>query len=390
MRIGIFTETYRPTINGVVVSIETFRAELEQRGHQYFIFAPLNKHEQKRPVNVHRFPSIHFHNDPIYPLALPMPPSLAREHFPLEIIRGLDIIHIQHFAMMGQYGLTFAKQFGIPSVYTYHTMAELYTSYIPVIGELFDGPIRALTRYTTARANCVLAPTVSVRDYLRSIGVSQPITVVPTGIHTARYQRTNQEYVRIKYHIPPKQSILLYVGRIAAEKNIQFLLDAFRLVLKQQPQTHLLLVGSGPDKGKVRRWIRKNQLDHNVTCTGFLEREETIKVFGTGDLFVFPSVSDTQGIVIIEAMAAGTVPVAIDRLGPHDLIKNGVTGYLTDLNKAAFAAKIVDLLVNPEKRARFAKAAQEKAVRFDAAKTALGLEKVYETLLSHPRSQPHT
>ena len=387
MKIGIFTETYRPTINGVVMSIDTFKQELEKKGHEYAIFAPFNKHQTGEEKNVYRFPSLHFHRDPIYPIALPMLSSLALRQFPEDILESLDIIHIQHFSFMGQYGLAAGIRYNIPVVYTYHTMAELYTSYIPLLGSLFKEPIRALTRYTAKHSNAIVAPTNSVKAYLRSIGVRHEITVLPTGIHTNLYKRTHTDYARAKFHIPPDQQILLYIGRLAHEKNIDFLLKTFERVLQANRNVHLLFIGNGPDKERYERYATVHKLHHYVTFSGFLERSETIKLFGAADLFVFPSVSDTQGIVIIEAMASGTVPVAIDRLGPHDLIKNGVTGALTRLNIEEYSDTIINLLANTKKRDMMSKAAIQEAHRYDAQVTARSMENLYTNLINHAKRQ---
>lgn len=377
LNIGIFTETYRPTVNGVVVSVDAFKSVLESKGHTYYIFAPMNQKAKDDPENVFRFPAMHFPNDPIYPLALPMPFSWALNQFPLEIIQELDVIHIQHFSMMGQYGWRLAKMYNIPVVYTYHTMAELYAHNFPILGSLAIPILTMITRFTASKVDQVIVPTPSIKAYVRKLGVTAPITVVPTGIITGKYKRVNAGYAHAKYDIPDNQAILLFVGRLAAEKNILFMLESFIKVLKRQPHTHLLVVGSGPDKDKYQRWISQRNLGKHITITGFLERKETIKLFGTADLFVFPSTTDTQGIVIIEAMAAGTPPVAIDRLGPHDLIDNNKTGLLVPLNQEVFSDTIINLLDDPKKRKQLSTAAMSAAKHYDVAVTARMMEKVY-------------
>lgn len=386
MKIGIFSETFRPTINGVVVSIETFRDELEQRGHQFYIFAPFNKHALKSEARVFRFPAIHFHNDPVYPLAIPMPLWQAKNQLPLDVIKQLDVIHAQHFAMMGQYGLLLAKEFNIPSVYTYHTMAELYTSYVPIVGAAFDWPVRLWTRRTAGLADHIVAPTPSVKRYLRRIGVNQPISVVPTGIDISAYKRVSRSYLATKYDIPHDRQVLLYVGRMASEKNIDFLLNTFRLVNLANSSTHLLMVGGGPQKRSYEEQISRWGLAGHVTFTGFLPSGETKRLFGSADLFVFPSASDTQGIVILEAMASGTPCVAIDALGPHDIIDHNLTGRLVSLNLEKFVDTIIDLLRDDDKRLELAVGAKHAVKQYDKSATAAALEKVYESITNHPRS----
>lgn len=390
MKIGIFSETYRPTINGVVVSIDTFKEQFEHQGHKVTIFAPFNRHQKTAEAGVYRFPSIHFPRDPIYPLALPVPLSLAKQELPIDLIAELDIIHVQHFAMMGQYGLSLGRQFKIPTVYTYHTMAELYTSYLPLVGNVFDPTIRTWTRWTAARSNHLVTPTQSVKSYLRGLGIKKPISVIPTGIHTRLYHRTSRIGLEKKYRIPAHRDILLSVGRLSDEKNIRFLLEAFRQVQLARPDTQLLLVGGGPDKHRYERLVRHWGLNQFITLTGFLPRPETIDLFGVADLFVFPSITDTQGIVILEAMAAGSVPVAIDRLGPRDIIKDGLTGRLTELNLAAFSGSILELLHDKAKRHRLSIAARHQVKRYDATLTGRAMEKLYyEEIRHYSRSRSH-
>lgn len=387
MKIGIFTETYRPTINGVVVSVDTFKSELEKRGHEYFIFAPDNPKQRQKEPGVFRFPSIHLPNQPFYPLAKPMPFAAAQQYLPIEVIRQLDVIHVQHFSPMGHYGLSYARKLRIPSIYTYHTMAELYTGYAHLLGPVIAQPVRAWSRYTASRADHVVVPTQSIKHYLTDLGVERPMSVIPTGIETKRYKRVSARLVKEKYHIQPEHDILLYVGRLADEKNIDFLLHAFAQVLAACPQTQLVLAGGGPDKAKYLRHVIRHGLNRHVTFTGFLPRGDVIELFGAADLFVFPSVTDTQGIVIIEAMAAGTPPVAVDRLGPHDLIKHNLTGCLTDLNVDHFSGTIVNLLQNPDQRHKLGAAAKIQAKQYDAVKTADAMEQLYVKLTDRPRSK---
>jgi glycosyltransferase involved in cell wall biosynthesis len=391
VKIGIFTETYHPTVNGVVISVDLFRRELEKKGHEYFIFAPDHKMRHKREKHVYRLPSIQLPTKAVYPLALPMPYSMAKQHLPEKILKELDIIHIQHFSMMGQYGLAIAEEHGIPAVYTYHTMAELYTKIAPVVGELAKQSIRNTTLKTAAKSTHVITPSPSVKRYLEGLGVKKQISVIPTGIETKLYSPLNPHQVKLAWGIDKADQILLFVGRLATEKNIDFLVRAFLRVLKKNNAAHLMLVGDGPDKVRLQDYVAKNNLGHKITITGFLAREQTIELFNSADLFVFPSVTDTQGIVIIEAMAGGTVPVAVDRLGPHDMIKDGITGRLSPLNEAKFAAIILDLLANPSERKKMATAARAQAKHFDVSVTAAAMEKLYlslthEKVTRHPRS----
>ena len=381
MRVGIFSECYKPTINGVVVSIESFREELEKRGHKFFIFTSSTQdYREKDPSHVFRFPSVKtFTKD--YPLAIPSFAPFKTDHI---LNMGLDLIHSQHMFSMGRLGLRIARKLNIPIVHTYHTLISEYTHYIPLFPGLAESSVTRISRNYCNACDQVITPSPSMKKILRSYGVSAPIESIPTGVNLEDFKNPyHKELLRSKWKIPEHQKILLYLSRVAREKNLDFLFSVVKKLAKKRNDFHLLLVGGGPELDHYQDFVHKADLDSRVTFTGMQEKKEANRFFGAADIFVFPSITETQGIVITEAMAAGTPSVAINKMGPSNIIKNEVNGFLTPLNKKEFSSKIEKLLDDDDLRKKMGKNAKESAEKFSTKHSADKMEDIYEKMLSY-------
>lgn len=379
MRIGFFTECYRPTINGVVTSMEAFKKELEKKGHPVFIFAPQHPKAIDQP-NVFRLPAISLPSYPDYPLTWPHLDHLL----PLAQKIKLDIIHTQHIFLMGGLGQRLARQLHLPTVHTYHTMMTEYTHYLPRPCRFLAKRLIILrSRQFCNRADLIIAPSSPIVEVLRSYGVKKPIEVLPSGVDLKQFNKLDEQtrYLFLKkYHLPPEKKILLFVGRLAEEKNLLFLLECFQKIQNKSKDTHLVLVGSGPLEPVIKKEIERLGLGKKVTLTGFLPKPETNKFFGAATLFLFPSTTETQGIVLVESLAAGTPAIAIDMLGPKEIIRNHRDGFLVPLDQKAFIQKTLLLLKDEKMRRRFEENAQKDARRFAIGKITDRLIQIYDDL----------
>ncbi|MCX6807173.1 MAG: glycosyltransferase family 4 protein [Candidatus Berkelbacteria bacterium] len=388
MKIGIFTECYKPTINGVVMSIEAFKTRLEGKGHEVFIFAPKNKQVKFLP-NVFYVPSITLPSPKDYPIGLPYL-SYPLLFSSVSNLR-LDIIHTQHIFLMGGVGQLLAKKLNIPTVHTYHTMMTEYTHYVPI--KIFQGLIKKFiisrSRNFCNRADKIIVPSSPIIDILKSYGVKKLIEVLPTGIDLTNFNKLSSKERRTilkKYKIPAEKEVVLFVGRLAQEKNLDFLIECFKDIITTYQNVHLILVGSGPYQENLKSKIKSLKLENHITLTGFLERPQTNKLFGAADIFAFPSITDTQGIVLAESMASSTPVVAINQLGPKDIIKDGQDGFLVSLNKKEFSDKILRLLKDKKLRQKFSRQAKIDAKRFSIENCTDKLIKLYEeTIENHKR-----
>lgn len=381
MRIGIFTDSYIPNPTGVAVSAETIRQVLMEMGEEVFVFAPEFPGYKDKGENIYRFPSIFNPIRKDAPLTLPV---LFPDYGFIKKL-NLDIIHTQHFYVLGKLGLKAGKKFKIPVINTYHTF---YPDYAAKYAPIFKGLARNLAIRSTKnylnQCQGVIAPSPTIKRFLERLGIKTPIEVIPTGVDLDAYRSLPKNLVREKFNLPADALILIYVGRLGEEKNLLFLLKAFKKVAGEIPEAHLLLIGGGPEEKLYRDFVKKNGLGGKVVFAGFLPKKTVNQIYGASDVFVFSSLTDTQGLVIVEAMAAGLPVVAVNRLGPSDIVKDGQTGYLTNLNLEEFSDRIIYLLRNQNKRLYFGKAGRERAKFFSQENTTKHLLEFYERTISRP------
>ncbi len=387
MKIGIFTECYTPVMNGVVVSILSFKNALEQRGHEVFIFAPENK-DAKIEHGVYRFPSYTDKKERLYPIFVPSL-ALEKSYLPEDMIKSLDVIHSQHMFTAGRLARFAARKFNKPLVYTYHTLIDEYAHYAGVLAPITKAYLRNMSKRFCNTCDQVIVPSGVIKNTLRKYGVTAPIDVIMTGIDPKAYKRLSERedrQIREQYKIPADVKILLYLSRIAKEKNIDLLLKSFIKIKKQYPQCHLLIVGGGPEEAWLQNKITEYRIQNTVTATGMLPKEEANKIFGLADIFTFPSHTETQGIVIIEAMAAGTPPVAVNRMGPTEIIHDGEDGYLVKNNVADFSEHVLKLLTDDKLRDKFATEGLCRVEEFSNETSTLKLISLYEKVIEKKRS----
>jgi len=388
MKIGIFTECYKPVMNGVVVSVETFKKALEEKGHEVFVFTSDNEDAVSEP-NVYRFPAIVDPKKRVYPVLVPSI-EMQKTYLPEDVIKQLDIIHAQHMFTAGRLARYAAKRYNKPLIYTYHTLIADYTHYAGIFSKVVQIYLKNMSKRFCNSCDQLITPSKSMKKILLGYGIKTPIEVVMTGIDPKAYKRVSElanQQLREKYRIDKKDTILLYLSRIAKEKNIDFLFKSFVKIKKAYPACHLLMVGGGPEEQWCKARVKQLKIDKSVTLTGMLPKEEANEAFGMADLFTFPSVTETQGIVVAEAMASGTPPVAVGKMGPTDLIHDGEDGYLTKLDIKDFTDKVLKLLKDDDLRERFAKAGLKRIKEFSTETSTNQLIGLYEKVIEERQEE---
>lgn len=376
VRIGIFTDSYLPYTSGVVHSIETFKEELITLGHELYIFAP-GYPTCRQEQQVFRFPSIPAPTNRDFALALPFSPQLR---FVLDKWRP-DIIHVHSPFMLGRVGTDCARRLSVPLVFTFHTLYEEYVHYVPFAQKIAQKVTRHISRDFCNRCDLVVVPTAVIGEYLREIGVHVSIKTIPTGIKLEEFSFPDRGWLKQQYGIPKEDKILLFVGRLGQEKNIKFLLESFRRIIVEFPRVRLVLVGGGPEEESLKQWVKKQDLWGRVIFAGKRPKEEVAKYYAGADLFVFASVTETQGLVIAEAKAAGLSVVAVKAYGVNEMVVDGEDGFLTELSQDHFIKKILLLLSDDELRKAFSEKARKNAEKISARKCALNLVDSYQELL---------
>lgn len=378
LKIGIFTDSYKPYTSGVVRSIDTFASELIAIGHEIFIFAP--KYPNcKEEDNVFRFPSIPAPTNPDYTLAVPFSLRLSKIIHNL----NLDIIHVHSPFLLGRLGAWYAKKLEIPLIFTFHTLYEEYVHYVPFAHDFTKDLTQRFCSEFCNQCDLVVTPTTIIKEHIKANGVKTRVINIPTGIKVDEFATGNDKWLREKFQINPNKKILLFVGRLGKEKNLEWLLESIANIFYELPDTQLVLVGGGPEKELLTQKTIDLGISNNVTFTGVLTKEQVIDCYHGSDLFVFASLTETQGLVIGEAKSAGLPVVAVKAYGVTEMVENEKDGFLTSLSKDEFSNRIKLLLKNENLRIQMSNAAKENAQKISARNCALKLLLSYEELIEY-------
>ncbi len=305
MRVGLFTEVFHPIVNGVVASIDALRAGLQRDGVDVVTFAPHARAYDDDDADVVRFPSLPLPTTTGYRLCIPYVRSRDRAR-----MRSLDVVHAHSPFVSGWIAAAHARRMRVPLIYTYHTQFDAYAHYAPFDARVTRASMIALTRAFANRADAVIAPTRAMRERLRELGVTSRIDVVPSAIDAARFAAgTRSDAVRALLGARAGERIVTIVARTAREKNIELALDALPFV---PPDVRLVIVGDGPHRAALEAHARRRGVAGRVRFTGALAPAALPDVYASSDAFAFTSLTDTQGLVLAEAAAAGLPIVAAE------------------------------------------------------------------------------
>lgn len=384
MRIGIFTNNYIPIISGVTESIESFRKELEARGHEIFIFAPrFPGHKDDNP-NVFRYPSINYQHKTPFPIAI----TCSRKIFKKVEELNLDIIHSQHPFNVGQSALKIARKLNLPIIFTNHCRYDIYTHFIPLIPQkLLKWYVKRTAVNYANKCDTVISPTQSIKEMLIEWGMRTRIEVIPTGTDIEKFKNAKSGKIREELKISSsakatadKQNkiLLMTISRLAEEKNVDFLIRSFAGM--KNDNLHFIIVGGGHYKEALEKLADDLSVRDKITFTGAIPHADIPKYFKASDIFVYASLSETQGIMITEAMASGLPVVAVKAPGAMDLIESGVDGILSPEIEEAFITRVESLINNPEKRKQIAEQAVKSSESVSVESCVDKLEGTYENL----------
>jgi glycosyltransferase involved in cell wall biosynthesis len=373
MRIGLFTDTYLPEANGVVTVVQLMERELRRAGHEVFTFAPAYPGFQADSPGVYRFPSAHF------PYYRGMRVALPYSRPALRAISGLDILHSHDPFSMGLLAMWASRHYGIPHIHTYHTLYAEYRRYLPRLIRPSREMTERLSRAFCNRCQAIIAPSEQMKRELERYGITRPIFPLPFGVDEAEFARKITWDVRAALGLP-EEDLLLYVGRLGLEKNLEFLLRAYKRLLGDRPQARLIIAGDGPFRQALEDYAAELGLQGKVIFTGYLPRERLIDLYRQATLFVFASKTETQGLVLLEAMMAGLPPVAIGALGVLDLVSSGETGLLVSEDEGEFARACLRLLEDEGERQRLSQEAQRWARQRTARASTARLLEIYAAI----------
>lgn len=387
MNIGLFTETYYPEINGVATSAYMLKNELERRGHNVYVFTTTTPGSPKHEHNVFRVPSIPFIFISERRVGLFYQPKLAN------IIRklNLDIIHTQTEFSLGIFGRIMARELRLPIVHTYHTIYEDYTHYLTHFKAL-DRRAKAFAR-TYSKVCCntveqVIVPTEKTKELLMRYSVHKDISVVPTGIDLRKFDKANysKEQVlelRQKYGIQPEDKVLLYLGRVSQEKNLEEVIQAMPGYMSRRENVKFVVVGSGPALDKLTELVNKLNLKERFVFTGSQPWDTIGLFYRLGDVFVSASRSETQGLTYIEALASGVPVVAREDRCLDNILEQGKNGYTFIDQEGLYYG--LDQVLFLDQETDYSGNAESKVKQFSTEEFAFQVEKVYQQVMSRDR-----
>ncbi len=380
----MMTNTYLPHVGGVARSVSSFTEEFRRRGHRVLVVAPEFPDTPAEEVDVVRVPAIQNFNGSDFAVVLPLLSDLddALDAF------APDLIHSHHPYLLGMTALREARARNLPLVFTHHTRYEYYTHYVVESPVLKRFVIELATRYANL-CDLVFAPSESIAELLRERGVVTPIEVVPTGIRIERFAQGDGRAFRQRHGIPERAFVIGHVSRLAPEKNLGFLAEAVAGFLERHPETHFLVAGRGPSETEIRRILERRRVADRYHLLGVLVGQRLADAYHAMDVFAFSSKSETQGLVLVEAMAAGTPVVALDAPGAREVVRDEENGRLVMEEDVARFQAALDWIFErtPEQRARLEEAARRTAERFALPRTADKALRCYRTLLaSKPRA----
>jgi glycosyltransferase involved in cell wall biosynthesis len=323
MNILMASNTFTPHVGGVAKSVEAFTAEYRKRGHRVVVIAPEFEGAPENEEDVIRLPAIQGFNGSDFSVNLPIPGWVASALSEFQP----DIIHAHHPFLLGDTALLLASSRKVPLVFTHHTMYEQYTHYVPGDSPTLQQFVVELSTGYANLCDAVFAPSESIAKILAARGVAARIKVIPTGVNISRFANGNGADFRAAMKIPEKAYVVGHVGRLAPEKNLEFLARAV-IEFMGNPQAHFLVMGVGPSAKKIKSLFKKHGLSRRLHMGGVLNDERLADAYRAMDVFAFASKSETQGMVLTEAMAAGVPVVALDAPGAREVVTDMRNGRL--------------------------------------------------------------
>jgi glycosyltransferase involved in cell wall biosynthesis len=377
MNILMMTNTYLPHVGGVANSVDLYTRQLRKLGHHVIVVSPHFEGTTNEEPDIIRIPAIHQIKGSDFSMILPIPGFLDTR---LKDFKP-DIVHSHHPFFVGSVAVRISSKYNVPLVFTQHTMYEYYTHYVPNIPRMKAFLVNLTIGYANM-ANTVIAPSESIAAILKERGVTVPIEVIPTGIDTKRFRKGDGRKIRKQMGIPGNAFTVGYTGRLEPEKNLIFMAKAVAMFLHRNSNARFVVVGYGNMEEPLKELFYLEGLERRVHFTGKVKGQELIDAYHAMDVFVFASKTETQGLVLAEAMAAGVPVVALEAAGVREVVENGINGFIIkDENEEVFANALVKMsLLSKNVKFDFQYAARNTAEEFNISKFTLKITEVYKKL----------
>jgi glycosyltransferase involved in cell wall biosynthesis len=382
LKIALVTDTYFPRINGVSTSTQIFAEEFVKLGHEVHIYAPAypNSIDETNHLKIYRFPSLYLFFDPEDRLGMPWTEKKLVRQF---VENKYDIVHTQTPFTIGGPAVKWARQSGAKVVHTYHTLFAAYTEhyiwFLPKSWGVWYAK-NASRRYCNS-CDLLITPSTEMQNVLLSYNVTKPVEVIPTGIRLERFQGKDRERFRKLKGYKPEDQVVLFMGRVAEEKNIDFLMRVVLRLKPQIPHLQFLIAGEGAAKKHLEKMTVDLNMGDYVHFAGYLSKEDWRDCYAGSDLFVFASITETQGLVVTEAMAAETPVVAVGEMGIKDVMASGKGGLVTKLDENEFTEAVRKMLTDKALYAQKKSETLAEADKWSSTSMAKRMLEAYEKIL---------
>jgi glycosyltransferase involved in cell wall biosynthesis len=372
MRVGMVTACYVPVVNGVTRMVSQYKDNLEKAGHEVTVFTLGQTDQVENERGIMRSPAIPLGSTGYY---LSVRYSREAQH----LMRKMDVIHCHHLMM----GLELAYRYAqCPVVYTNHTRYDLYLGiYSHLAQPLGEAVMRHLWPAMTDFSDLVIAPSESARDLLLTFGIRRPIVVIHNGIDLVKFRKPGKPMTKGDLGVPDENLLLIYVGRLSAEKNLFTLLEEFTRARRICSQLTLVLVGDGPQRSQLEAKARKLGIDAHTIFRGQVPIEDIPNILAAADVFATASVSEVHPLTVIEAQAAGLPIVATKSPGISDIVENSINGLIGPDRVGEIARRLVDLAQDRKSMRQMGRAARKASVRYSIDTTVANTVEIYERLV---------
>jgi len=404
MNIVMFTDAYWPRVNGVTVSVDSYSKALVKEGHKVLIICSSYPESLDLPVSFLSSPETgewpKIVRVPSLPIFITKEDRIAKFNKWFWVFKQVEqfkphVVHINTEMVIAEFGFLYARAHNLPAIYTFHTMWEEYApNYLNMFPAfLVKFVIRGMHKYILDRSYRVIVPTTQINEVVHKYRSKTETLLLPTGIEPELFEHDRAESAAFREKLEelhPRlagKRILLFAGRLAKEKNIGFLINILPEILARHPDVVLMIAGNGRDLDYYQEEAKKAGIEESCVFTGYLERGDLALIYSISEVFVFPSLTDTQGLVTLEAMLSGTPVVAIGALGTLMVMGGDNGGFMVQNDAAEFTGRVLELLGNPELRSRKSIEARQHARSWSIEELTKKLIAIYENTVSAYREE---
>lgn len=376
MRIGMMVDSYKPYISGITNYVEVNKEYLEKAGHEVFVFTFGDLEFQDTEPNIIRSPGVQLADTGFYL-------SMRYSREAKKLLQTMEVVHVHHPFLSGRLALHYCRPKNIPIVFTNHTRYDLYAqAYLPLMPDLVSiGLLQSYMPPFCKAMDMVITPSAGMGEVLRELKVEGEIEILPNGVDLSNF-KTAKPLPRENFGYKPDDILIVYAGRIALEKNLPFLIEAFSGVAKAIPNVHLILIGGGvkPFEEDIQELVASQDVAKQIRLMGRVPYDQLPAYLAMCDIFATASVTEVHPLSVIEAMGAGLPIMGIESVGVGDTVQDGVTGYLATEDLPAFTAKLTRLCLDPKLRRQVSKSAREASSAYAIERTTTLMIQKYEEL----------